>query len=71
MHIPAHQQQLRDAAALAPRDWSRAIDAVIERMRRENPGAFHTDDTLRHRRFVHAPLHDIPHAGFLTTARVA
>ena len=73
MHTPEHRQQLSDAAAVgAPGsdDRIRAVDLVIERMRAENPGAFHTAESLGDRTFWHAPKHDLPMRGFVTAVIV-
>ncbi|SAK56230.1 hypothetical protein AWB80_02176 [Caballeronia pedi] len=38
-----------------------AIDAVVARLRHENPNAFHSAQSLEQRVFFHAPDSDIPH----------
>ncbi len=73
MHTPEHRQQLSDAAAVgAPGsdDRIRAIDLVTERMRAENPGAFHTAESLAARMFWHQPSHELPMRGFVTAVIV-
>ncbi|WP_042297137.1 hypothetical protein [Paraburkholderia bannensis] len=58
MHLPQHQEMLRNAAKHG------GLPAVMQIIREENPGALHTEVTLSQRRFFHQPARDIPLAGF-------
>jgi hypothetical protein len=57
VHTTTHQARLKAAG-------SDNLDGVIESIRAERPGVFHTDETLFDRRFVHQPLLGEPNSGF-------
>jgi hypothetical protein len=40
------------------------VEMAIEKLKAECPDAFHTDSTLRNRRFHHKPVSDTPCGGF-------
>ena len=44
------------------------IDAVVEKLKRECPAAFHTDTTLPTRVFFHRPAKEMPCRGFVRGA---
>ncbi|WP_430228049.1 hypothetical protein [Paraburkholderia tropica] len=58
MHLPQHQALLADARARG------TLDQAIERIKTENPKAFHVEDgeneTLSQRRFFHQPASIVP-----------
>lgn len=63
MHLAQHQALLADARARG------TLDQAIERIKAENPKAFHVEEgeseTLSQRVFVHQPVRDIPMKGFV------
>jgi hypothetical protein len=44
------------------------LDSVIERIKRQNPRAFHTEDTLDTRVFFNQPMRGEPCKGFIRFA---
>lgn len=63
MHLPHHQQMLRDHAKHG------GINAVLKIIREENSAALHIEDgdreTLSQRVFLHQPARNIPMKGFV------
>src|SRR5580698_1385965 len=45
------------------------VDAVIQKLKRECPNAFHTDNTLPTRVFFHRPADETPCVGFVRGRR--
>ncbi|WP_143281694.1 hypothetical protein [Caballeronia cordobensis] len=66
MYLTHEQRHSLTIAASTARanDRIQAIDAAAEQLRRENPGAFHTDDSLHERVFVHQPSPALPCKAF-------
>ena len=63
MQLTDHQRMLlRDAAAAG----IASIDEIITQLRRTNPEAFHTSESLVQRVFIHDPGHAIPFARAIT-----
>lgn|GEM_PF-1643994 len=60
---PAQRKSLMESTIPHKGAGSRiaAIDAVVARLRHENPNAFHSTQSLEQRVFFHAPDSDIPH----------
>ncbi|WP_322009255.1 hypothetical protein [Paraburkholderia sp. J12] len=69
MHLPQHQQMLRNAAKCG------GVDLAIEQIRRERPSAFHIEiggtETLSSREFQHAPATSVLHRRCVTRKGVA
>jgi len=69
MHLPHHQQMLRNAANHG------GIAAATEIIRRECPDALHVesgnDETLSKRRFMVQPRSGVAHGGFVMTVEEA
>ncbi|MBP0589304.1 hypothetical protein J8I87_06140 [Paraburkholderia sp. LEh10] len=61
MHLPHHQEMLRNAAKYG------GVDAVTELIRKENPSALHVEEgdneTLSSRVFFHQPMRNEPAKG--------
>jgi hypothetical protein len=74
MHLPNHQQMLRDAAAAGGNAHEKAarIAAVEKQIAMENSAALHIEDgaheTLTQRVFFHQPVREIPMKGFIKHA---
>lgn len=70
MHLPQHQQMLRDAASApgTPEQRAARIEAAEKLMKRENPDAFHIEtgpvETLSQRVFMDQPMRGEPNRGY-------
>lgn len=58
---PVHQADLINAS----NGGVERVDAVIRKLKRECPRAFHTNKTLPTRMFVHRPADETPCRGFI------
>lgn len=69
MHLPQHQEMLRNAGMYG------GIDAVIEVIKRKNGEALHVEtgerETLSQRVFFHQPNTPVPYRGYVTDKSVA
>ncbi|WP_322046459.1 hypothetical protein [Paraburkholderia sp. J67] len=53
------------ALILASKHGIDYLDTMIHHLKAESPEAFHTERTLRKRRFHHQPATDTPHRSFV------
>lgn len=69
MHLPHHQEMLRNAANHG------GIDAVMATIAKENPRALHVEsdarETLSSRNFQHQPNTMVPHQSYVSNRSVA